>query len=76
MANDRRPSPDGDTGATGTGDPYLANLAQESHAAPVEGPSVAPDSCVGLNGSDRGFDASGCYDPYLVEVARSIRPDF
>jgi len=80
MAYDRRPSPDGDTGPTGTGDPYLANLAHQSHTAAVEGPSVAPDNSVGLNGSDRGSDrgsdAGACYDPYLVEVARSIRPDF
>lgn len=75
MIRDRRPAPDGESSMTGASDPYLANLAEATQAAAVEGPSVAPEGAAGP-GAGRVSDAGVCYDPYLVEVARSIRGDF
>ena len=76
MIYDRRPSPDGDPGPTGASDPYLGNLAHQSHVVAEEGPSVTPDSSVGLAADERSSEMSSAYDPYLVEVARSARTDF
>jgi len=61
----------------GDADPYLAEIARMSWAAahPDSGCGAA-SATVDWNGHDRRNNAVDCYDPYVVELARTIRSEF
>ena len=75
MANDRRPSPDGDSGPAGADGRYRGRLTQDGQAA-YQGPSVAPDNAGGWSDTAYRSGSAACYDPYVVESGGSARGDF
>ena len=61
----------------GDADPYLAEIARMSRDAAHPDSGCGPtSSTVDWNGHDRRSNAVDCYDPYVVELARTIRSEF
>ena len=57
-------------------DPYLAEIARRSRAA-GEGETAATSSAtLDWDGHDRRSSGVDCFDPYVVEIARSMRSEF
>ncbi len=57
------------------GDPYLAEIARRSRTSADSG-CASSSATLDWDGNERRSSDVDCFDPYVVELARSIRSDF
>ena len=60
----------------GDSDPYLAEIARRSRSASGDESGPGSSSALDWDGHDRRSNGVDCFDPYVVEIARSMRSEF
>ena len=60
----------------GDADPYLAEIARRSRAASADEAGANSSATLDWDGHDRRSNGVDSFDPYVVEIARSMRSEF
>ena len=60
----------------GEEDPYLAEIARRSRSASGDESGASSSATLDWDGHDRRNSSVDCFDPYVVEIARSMRSEF
>ena len=60
----------------GDADPYLAEIARRSRSAGGDESGASSSATLDWDGHDRRSNGVDCFDPYVVEIARSMRSEF